>query len=216
MTSSGVRSARTAGTRESILLMAERLYAEHGLHSVSNRQVSEAAGQGNNAAVGYHFGTKADLVRAIVERHSGVIEENRTTLVLRNGDSERLRDWVSCLIAPYTDHLATLGQPSWYARCAVQIMTDPTLRPLMYETAGVSSSLRKTLVGLHRCLPDLPAEVRRARSDMARNMMMHICAEKELEFAQQYPERPPNWADCGTDLIDATVGLWQAPVSPRR
>lgn len=44
---------------------AERLYAEHGVFGMSNRQVSEAAGQGNNAAVGYHFGTKTDLVRAI-------------------------------------------------------------------------------------------------------------------------------------------------------
>ena len=52
-----VRSDRASSTQEAILVAAERLFAEHGVFAVSNRQVSEAAGQGNNAAVGYHFGT---------------------------------------------------------------------------------------------------------------------------------------------------------------
>ena len=64
------RSARRDATRELILTTAERLFAEYGIEVVSNRQISEAAGQGNNAAVNYHFGTKADLVRAIMAGHN--------------------------------------------------------------------------------------------------------------------------------------------------
>ncbi|MGW2103538.1 hypothetical protein ACWCPX_38890 [Streptomyces olivaceoviridis] len=41
------------------------------------RGSGEAAGQGNNAAVGYHFGTKVDLVRAVARRHAGHIEALR-------------------------------------------------------------------------------------------------------------------------------------------
>ncbi|PRC61159.1 TetR family transcriptional regulator, partial [Mycobacterium sp. ITM-2017-0098] len=44
-----VRADRATTTQEAILKAAERLYAEHGVYAVSNRQVSEAAGQGNNA-----------------------------------------------------------------------------------------------------------------------------------------------------------------------
>ena len=62
-------------------MAAERLYAEHGVFAVSNRQVSEAAGQGNNAAVGYHFGTKTDLVRAIEEKHRLPVEQLREQMV---------------------------------------------------------------------------------------------------------------------------------------
>ena len=69
-----VRADRASSTQEAILKAAERLYAEHGVFAVSNRQVSEAAGQGNNAAVGYHFGTKTDLVRAIEQKHRASIE----------------------------------------------------------------------------------------------------------------------------------------------
>jgi tetracycline repressor-like protein len=54
---------RADRTKDLIRATAERLYAQHGVTAVSNRQIGEAAGQGNNTAVGYHFGTRADLVR---------------------------------------------------------------------------------------------------------------------------------------------------------
>ncbi len=76
------RTDRASLTREAILTAAERLFAEHGVFAVSNRQVSEAAGQGNNAAVGYHFGTKTDLVRAIEHKHAIPVEKLREQRVI--------------------------------------------------------------------------------------------------------------------------------------
>ncbi|MEE2045897.1 helix-turn-helix domain-containing protein, partial [Nocardiopsis tropica] len=64
------RSERVAATRETILSAAERLFAEHGMAGVSNRQIGQEAGQGNNTAVTYHFGSKEGLVRAIVRRRT--------------------------------------------------------------------------------------------------------------------------------------------------
>jgi len=49
-TARAARSDRASTTQQAILTAAERLFAEHGVFAVSNRQVSEAAGQGNNAA----------------------------------------------------------------------------------------------------------------------------------------------------------------------
>src|ERR1700753_2215215 len=110
-----------------ILGTAERLFAERGVVAVSNRQISEAAGQGNNAAVGYHFGTKTDLIRAILREHASRINAIRERLVAEYSGSTELRDWVICGVRPLTDHLAELGTPSWYARFSVQLMTDPGL-----------------------------------------------------------------------------------------
>src|SRR5437588_5237728 len=95
-----IRNERVTATREAILTAAERLFAEHGVFAVSNRQVSEAAGQGNNAAVGYHFGTKADLVRAIERRHREPIERLREDMVAQTRHSEDTRSWVACLVRP--------------------------------------------------------------------------------------------------------------------
>jgi AcrR family transcriptional regulator len=217
MVSMASRTARTeqaGATREAILVAAERLFAEHGVFAVSNRQVSEAAGQGNNAAVGYHFGTKMDLVRAIVRKHADEIERLRLAMLAEVGDSAELRDWVACLIRPSTQHLAALGSPTWYARFGAQLMTDPTLRLIVVNEALTSSSLHTIVDGLNRCLPGLPDEVRAERTDMARQLMVHMMAERERALAEGGDTPRASWHDAATGLIDAIVGIWLAPVTP--
>ncbi|WP_407697120.1 TetR/AcrR family transcriptional regulator [Streptoalloteichus hindustanus] len=207
------RAERAELTRELILTAAERMFAEHGVFAVSNRQVSEAAGQGNNTAVGYHFGTKADLVRAIIRRHSGRIEEIRQRMVAEIGDGAELRDWVACLVRPLAEHLAALGSPTWFARFGAQLLTDPALRPIMVEEALSSPSLMRIVDGLQRCLPDLPAEVRAERAAMARQLLVHMVAERERALAEGAPTPRASWHDAATGLVDALVGMWLAPVS---
>jgi AcrR family transcriptional regulator len=208
-----VRGDRAHATRELILTAAERLFAEHGVFAVSNRQVSEAAGQGNNTAVGYHFGTKADLVRAIARKHSAPIEEIRQRVLAEIGDSTDVRDWIGCLVRPVTQHLEAVGSPTWFARFGAQVMTDPTFREIMVDESLSSPSLVRIVDGLHRCLPDLPAEVRAERGDMARQLLVHMMAERERALAEGTPTPRANWRDAATGLIDALVGLWLAPIT---
>ncbi|MER7787198.1 helix-turn-helix domain-containing protein [Streptomyces sp. NPDC097640] len=210
-----VRAEQVSATRELILTAAERLFAERGVYAVSNRQVSEAAGQGNNAAVGYHFGTKADLVRAIARKHAGEIERIRGRLLAGIGDSDDIRDWVACLVRPVPEHLAELGSPTWYARFCAQVMTDPALHEIIVEESLASASLPQVIEGLSRCLPDLPAEVSAERGIMARELILHISAERERALAENSPTPRATWHDAATGLIDAIVGLWLAPVTGR-
>ncbi|OIN81780.1 TetR family transcriptional regulator [Mycobacterium malmoense] len=219
MTTAGraVRTERASSTQEAILVAAERLYAEHGMFAVSNRQVSEAAGQGNNAAVGYHFGTKADLVRAIEEKHRGPVEQLRERMVAELDDSAGMRDWVACLVRPLTDHLADLGRdgsPTWYARFAAQAMTDPAYYNIIVKGALSSPSLVQVVDGINSCLPNLPAEVRFERNIMARNLLMHTCADRERALSAGPSIHQTSWRAAASGLIDAIVGLWLAPVTP--
>jgi AcrR family transcriptional regulator len=220
------RSSRTdrAGlTREAILTAAERLFAEHGVFAVSNRQVSEAAGQGNNAAVGYHFGTKTDLVRAIEHKHAIPVEKLREQRVAEitgaagsatsGTHSTELRDWVSCLVLPLTDHLTALGNPTWYARFAAQVMADPAYQKTVTRDALALPALVKVLEGINRCLPDLPGDVRVERNIMGRNLLMHTCAEYERALSEGSPLPLTSWRAAASGLIDAIVGLWHAPVT---
>ena len=207
------RPDRAGPTRELILATAERLFAEHGVYAVSNRQVSEAAGQGNNTAVGYHFGTKADLVRAITRKHAGPIELTRARLVASVSAGAGVRDWVECLVRPVTDHLAALDGPTWFARFGAQVMTDPALRGIIIEEALGTPSLRELLHHLDKSLPDLPADVRAERYDMARQLMVHVTAERERAVAEGTPTPRATWQEAGTGLIDAIVGLMLAPVT---
>lgn len=67
--------------RELILLVAERLFGEHGMDGVSLRQVSAAAGFSTPVSVQYHFGDRAGLIRAIFEHRLPAIEQRRGQLL---------------------------------------------------------------------------------------------------------------------------------------
>ncbi|PCC71618.1 transcriptional regulator, TetR family [Nannocystis exedens] len=208
------RHAHATETRELILTTAERLFAEHGVAAVSNRQISEAAGQANNFAVGYHFGTKTDLVTAIVRRHAPAIEHRRMDRLRTIQSSQTLRDWLGCLVLPTTEYLASLGSPSWYARFIAQATTDPALRQLVIDETTASASMGGVSEGLKRLMPVLPADVVAERSDMSRHLIVHVCAERERALQEGTTTPRATWEGAAIGLIDALVGLWQAPFTP--
>ena len=153
--------------------------------------------------------------------HDHSTEAIREQLVAGTDASTDLRGWVQCLVRPLTDHLAELGNPTWYARFAAQAMTDPAYHGIVVKDALSSASLVQVIDGINRCLPDLPAAVTYERNIMARNLLMHSCADRERAQTAAKPEhaalRLPHlrpWAAVGAGLIDAIVGLWTAPVTP--
>lgn len=198
-------------TREALLLAAERLFAEQGMHAVSNRQISEAARQGNNAAACYHFGTRADLLRAIEAKRRASIDAIRERRLAEMDSTAQLRDWVGVLVYPFTEHLEDLGNPTFYARFAAQAMADPTYRELVASEALTSPLMLKTVRGINRCLPQRPKRVRLARWMMASNLLMHTCAEIEGELAAGESAVGSSWSVIAEELITGLVGLWEAP-----
>ncbi|HUQ54698.1 TetR/AcrR family transcriptional regulator [Lentzea sp.] len=202
------RSRTPEGTRERILATAERMFAEHGVFSVSNRQISDEAGLGNNTAVSYHFGSKAELVRAIYLRHSEPVELMREKAVDEHAGSTELRDWLACLVRPFTGHLASLGSNSWYARFVAQLMTEPKLRELDLVDVGQTPLQREVDDAVHRCLPELSPEVRAERDEMARTLIVHMCARRERDLPE---DTAAIWNATATGLIDALAGLYRAP-----
>lgn len=210
----GVRTDRAAETREAIMSAAERLFADHGLAAVSSRRISEAAGQGNNTAVGYHFGGKAALIRAMLERGTGPVERIRERLLAEVGTGDDVRVWVGCLVRPATEYLASLGTPSWHARFVAQVMTDPVLRESVSAAAVDRPPLRRTLDELGRRLPHLPRSVRHERSDMARLLIVHTCADQERALAEGTGTLRSSWQRTAASLTDAITGLLLAPVTP--
>jgi AcrR family transcriptional regulator len=209
----GARGRQAEGTREAIMATAERLFAEHGVASVSSRQISEAAGQGNNAAVGYHFGSKADLVRAIARRHNERIERRRAELVAGLGADARVHDWVECLVRPLTEHLAELGVPSWYARFSLQLTTDPGLYEQITDEVIASAPMQRISRGLRPSLTALPREVREYRLQMIRHLIGHTCADRERTLAAAGRSSRADWDRVARLLADAVTGLLLAPVT---
>lgn len=202
-------------TREALLTAAERLFAERGVYAVSHRQIVQAAGQGNNAAVRYHFGTKADLIRAISRRHAEEMEHIRARMLADIAHSAELRDWVAGLVRPVTEHLDALGSPSWYARFAVQVRADPALHAMVVEDSfAAAPALQRLLGGLAGCLPHLPVEVHAERAVMARHLVFQVAVDRERALAENTPTFHEAWDDVASSLIEVIIALWRAPAVP--
>ncbi|MGZ4555958.1 MAG: TetR/AcrR family transcriptional regulator, partial [Mycobacteriaceae bacterium] len=65
---------RGTRTRDELLRAAEYLFARQGVGGTRTKQIVERAGQGNDSAVQYHFGSRQGLLEAILGRHLSRME----------------------------------------------------------------------------------------------------------------------------------------------
>jgi hypothetical protein len=49
---------------------------------------------------------------------------------------------------------------------------------------------------------------------MARQLLVHVFAERERALAEGTPTPRSSWHDAATGLIDGLVGMWLAPITP--
>jgi len=70
------KAARNATTADLILDVAEALFAQQGYNGASIRDITAQAGT-NLGAVTYHFGTKENLLTAILARGAAALNEER-------------------------------------------------------------------------------------------------------------------------------------------
>ena len=101
--------ATASARRNGILQAAERLFAEHGYHGVSIRDIAVAAGV-PLALVGYYFGPKAQLYQTIFRERAGYIAERLRILAeaRRNAPPERLLEEIAkAFVLPVLDLAAT-------------------------------------------------------------------------------------------------------------
>jgi AcrR family transcriptional regulator len=91
-------------TRERILDVAERLFADSGFEATSLRQITTDADV-NLAAVNYHFGSKDGLVRQVLTRRIGQVNEQRLTMLERieadgGPDGPKVEQIVEAFVGP--------------------------------------------------------------------------------------------------------------------
>ena len=75
-----------------LILAGEQLFAQNGIHGASMREIATKAGQGNHAAVQYHFGSREGLVRAIFDFRMEQMEAERGVMLQRARAAGNLKD----------------------------------------------------------------------------------------------------------------------------
>ena len=113
--------------RLNILLAAEKLFALRGYHAVSIRDIAAEA-EVPLALVGYYFGAKHELYRAIIQSWSGNIADRLARLQGAADEpdrSARLDRIVAAFVAPLVAlHASPEGQ--YYALMAARDLAAPT------------------------------------------------------------------------------------------
>src|SRR5437870_10324250 len=68
-------------TKERLISAAEELFAAQGIETVSLREIVRASGARNTTALQYHFGDRAGLVRAVLEKHHLDVDTRRHAML---------------------------------------------------------------------------------------------------------------------------------------
>lgn len=101
-------------TRERLLTEGQRIFAEEGAFTVPLRRVVAAAGQKNESALHYHFGSRQGLINAILARHNEGIEASREGLLNAidsagdlGSNVKKVAALVDALVLPWSSRLLT-------------------------------------------------------------------------------------------------------------
>ena len=208
----------TSDSVDHLKQVACRLFAERGVDGVTVRQIAEAAGQKNHAAVGYHFGSKEHLIRELVLDGAMLIEERRDawlSALEAKGAPTSTRDVIDILTRAAVEP-PMLGLADSYNRFIV--MLAMTHRSFFMDVLGAqwSASYVRCLEHLRRLMPDMPAAVKTQRFRFMGAMMGSVLAARDEELWGETPppaQHAPNWSadETITHLVQMMEAIIIAP-----
>ncbi|MCU1647599.1 MAG: TetR family transcriptional regulator [Nocardia sp.] len=198
--------------RERIILAAERLIAERG-QAVPLRDIAAAAGQRNNSAIQYHFGSRDGLIEAVVELRMATLEVRRLELLAEQvGAGAGVHALVEALVVPMFE-LSERHGSNHYARFLEQIHTHPAVTDASNLDSEQRTSVRVIMQRLDDEMTELPPRLRVHRLRALPTMLFALLADHEraVEAGRVAAGEVSAWAE----TIDMLAGALTAPASER-
>ena len=205
---------RRQSAREQLIVTAERLFAQRGINGVSLREIGVAAGQRNNSASQYHFGSKAGLVEAIFALRMSAINQRRLQALAdldQTGEGDDLRGLIGAFIHPLAASLDESDDERWYVRFLANVLAEPGGSALRAQHREFTAGLDEVMHRLDKALAHLPRPVRAERLLAFNTLVINVLAGREGNPTVRSGEIPiPVLV---SDLVDMAAGLLTAPVS---
>ena len=158
-------------TKTRILDAAEKLLARHGIEGSGLRLITRKAGV-NLAAINYHFGSKENLVRAVVSRFILTLDQERDRLLEEarakpGGSGLRVEDIVRAYLMPWFSFKKEHPQ---YVRVIARTYgrrnrADGSFRDIML--GGSRNAYTLFTQAVFEALPEIPREVLLKRITLA-------------------------------------------------
>jgi AcrR family transcriptional regulator len=192
---------------------AARLFAERGVDNVAIAEIVRAAGQRNTSAIHYHFGSRDEVLRAVLARHVPELAQRRVVLLeeARARPAADVRSAADAIVRPVTE----LAQGGWRQRAYLQIGSElagsldrvsPEIQELLQQTAGYEAW---ELLG-RRC-PKIPVDLWRLRQDLCIVFIGRAAADRARQL-DQGGKRHVLSDDLFVDnLVEMLLGAMTAP-----
>ena len=149
---------RGAKTRERILRVAERLFAEHGYDGVSVRSIAKAANV-QLALLTYYFQSKPGLYRAVFQRRIDPISVQRRDLLAsilhRNNSHPSIADILDALARPWVE-LRDKPSGQYYSRLIAREVGDPREASRGIVKSILDPIAAEFIDAMEQALPHLP------------------------------------------------------------
>ena len=216
MRTSRSTNAPSVKTRLQLILAGETLFAEHGIDSVSLRQINSAAGQKNSSAAHYHFGSRENLVQAIYAWRMKQVNERRLEYVKRlqkEGRETDVRALVEAIVLPIVDEIQEGENGSHYIRFIAQLVGHPRLILQEVWENDLATGMSRIAKFMNKALPDIPASLIRQRFGLMWEQAIHALADQERLTGSGRHGLSAKHDLFVSNLVDTIAGGLMAPVS---
>jgi AcrR family transcriptional regulator len=159
--------------RRKLLDAALALFAERGISGSTMREIRIAAGQSNTAALQYHFGDRAGLLRALLERELPPLVARRKELLASSDDPWSV---AAVFVLPFAEMATGSEHQKLVVRFLSQLLDDHSLS--FHEILDLvgDTGTQEAYKLLHQHFPRIPEPLLWERVAVATNSFIHAAA----------------------------------------
>jgi AcrR family transcriptional regulator len=200
-------------TREKLLRAAEHLFARHGL-DVPIREIHALAGQKNASAIQYHFGSKEELVQAIIDRHAPTPDDMDAVRADLESRQAEPRSFVEAIVRRLCGYLGS-EESRDYIRFSFHYLQQTSLRAVLAQETqhhSMAAVYAETEL-VRRMFPALPERLVRERAVASMSFVALEVAERARLIDDASTEGVLDEDEFIANLVDMAAAILTAPSS---
>ncbi|HEX4492406.1 MAG TPA: TetR family transcriptional regulator [Acidimicrobiia bacterium] len=203
-------------TREKLVDEAARAFAKHGVYGASLIDITRRAGQRNRGALHYHFGSRAGVLAAVLERHAGFLAQREGEL-LKIALTRPKRD-VKSVVEAIVRPAAELAESGWRGRCYLVILAELIEEDPENLDPEVSAALARTggyevYALLASRMADVSPAVQAERFAVATAFILRAAADRARALGRRGRRGRPQLDQA--EFVDNLVAMVAAGMSAR-
>jgi len=179
---------RLPSGREAIMESALRLFGERGFEEVKTSEILEAAGQRNQTALQYHFGSREGLYAALMLKYLRPIDDRRLAILNPRGVKAPRVSLDTCLralIDPLIEEVGDGDEGLAYMRFLRQFTSRPGFDILDVSRRLNYPGMSLLVSEMHRHLADLPE----ARRGFAIGLILQVTVTMMATWKLDHPNQ---------------------------